>query len=453
MVIRSVFLKKIACFLSALLFVVPAYPIEKAKPTDGLTLWNRVARSINTYIVEPCAYTSKLFSEYHVREAFGFSLILLTITCAYWFENCGKNIDTRQSSYLANFLKNRFGPAPLFNESTNSYTLDGFNTTENTWWNGSLCSIYNWISKNPLSIAAIGGTCIVLQDEYNEYRKNKAELSNQWKKFLGISTQEKQELFMNLEYSPSVGFEHLIGLDHIKAQLLPTMQYAENPAEYSKNNNSLTTNFLFYGASYTGKTFFAHALMQEIRSVNRYIRTFFIPINLLQTIDLQQLKNLLQACAPCIVLIDKVDNNLSNDALELLGCPMSPSPDRPVFVISTTNKIGPVDGHIESHIKELTEAGKWNIRSILFSTPSLEDRIQTIERSLQGCGYEPKNFDILLLANKMDGYTFNGIKGIIGLADHNARYVNNTSLTDDLIIEVIDAYAKLCLQNLCTTAS
>ena len=139
----------------------------------------------------------------------------------------------------------------------------------------------------------------------------------------------------------------MIGLKHIKDRLAPAIEYAADPMKYATVGDKIATNYVFYGVKRTGKSYFAEALAGEMQARNPQIRILKIPCAAFRELGVQMVIDIIRSYAPCIAFIDEVDiagfnramdRSTTGDLLKALGRNISPSPERPVFLIFATNK-------------------------------------------------------------------------------------------------------------------
>ncbi len=239
-----------------------------------------------------------------------------------------------------------------------------------------------------------------------------------------------------LEVPAEKTFDDVIGFEPFKERLTPAIAYAQDPAKYTQIGSDIITNFIFYGVKCSGKSFFANAVAGEMKKVNPQMRILNVPCALFAALGVQETIDLIRTYAPCVAFVDEIDivgpnrgidRESTAQLLKAMGKGnISPSSDKPVFLIFATNKLESID-------TSLASLGQFVAR-ILFTPPSFIDRIQFMNVILQTAGQNPENFDLQRLAEKTESYSFEDIKYCIKQAALVAS-LRNTPFTTELIVD------------------
>lgn len=403
MVIRSVFLKKVTCLFMVGLLALPLYAVEQQPAADsyeGLNTWNKAVRTVDTYLLKPWTKYHKPMSILLMLAAMG--------TVAYWGHNCTREANADNSNWLTNTLKKYLGVRPD-TTADNHATLTHFDPTEITRFN----KFITYMDNNPIKSIFTVAITLPLVEAIRE-KIGDLKLHTWWEKQRGLNTYERQQFLMKFQAISCIEFKDLIGQDNIKTKIAPLMEYAKDPINYTQTHENINTNYLFYGVSGTGKTCFAQALMREVQKANPRIRTFRIPAYVLNNLDAEELQNTLkevQKLAPCVICIDQVYNYHTREA-QTLGRKfidavraisnngtLTQSPDQPVFLIVSTNKLEAID----------ISAPRLDFKGILFCKPTLQERGEHIRKTLQSQGVD--NIDVEILAHETEDFSFQRITG------------------------------------------
>jgi|GEM_PF-5551160 len=441
--------------------------LKEASDEIGLTRWNKICQAIEKYVRRPCV-------DYHIAEA---ALIIPFLTASglyiYWTSNCD-GVDTPREKDIRNqakksshqldstdpnpqivsdpisnkitskhwfteFLQKWLGVVPAF--ESGRYTLEGATDEQKTFWNQGVANLQNYLAtQNPISVLIQSG-CTLLFTNYFLARilpATKLSIQNWWQQSLG-GVYAQTQTFGIWEMPAEIKYEHVIGLDHIKMRLAPALAYASNPKEYKNLGDKIATNYIFYGPKRTGKSHFAKALAGEMQFKNPDMKILNIPCALFSKNGVQETIDMIRSYAPCIAFIDEVDiagfsrsldRETTGKLLQALGDGnISPSPDRPVFLIFATNKYESIDNSLNS-------LGRFGA-PILFTVPSFFDRCKFIEVMLMATGHNPNSIDIQKIAAKTEGESFENIKYCISNATLIAS-LDNIELSTELILIVMN---------------
>ncbi len=439
----------------------------------GLTTWNKTARVINRYAVRPCF-------DYHIPEVSILGAVsLAALTYHYWNTHCEQHqikpdlIDTKlrgkhleentkkedignierdpeleeintlikeekiELTWLAQKLQDWLGKKPAINKDG---SLIATGMKDKTWWTECVVAIHNTMIQQPIPLVIQAFYAYVFKEYAQKawWPRISMNIKAWWQHSLGgrhTEMQQEGNFVCDIEWT----FDQVIGLEHIKARFDTVLAYAEDPIKFAQIGGSIATNYIFYGVKRTGKSFFAVALAGEMKKRNSNMEILKIPSALFRELGVQKTIDLIRAHAPCVVFIDEVDiagfsramdRQTTGDLLKALGNGnISPSPDRPVFLLFATNKLESID-------TSLTSLGRFG-PSILFSTPAYIDRVQFVDAILRADGQNPETLDIYRLAERTEGFSFEDIKYCISAAILRAS-VENIALSTELIMEVMN---------------
>jgi hypothetical protein len=455
----------------------------------GLTLYNKTCRTIDKYVVRPCA-------KYHALEALGIGgFLTFAFAYTYWMSYCprlyskqeetdmartlehikelleqsegkattyaeerwvkdlkesaeklakqisGDNIKRQEKEldWLARLLIKFFGKPPV-RLPDGTLSLGEIPEDQRTYWNRLTTFAHNSLVQAPIQGVIQTGVAALFGSYLKPviWPRIKMSVQSWWQKSLGgrhLEMQQQGSFECGIEWT----FDQVIGLDHIKARFEPALAYAEDPVKHATIGAHVATNYIFYGVKRTGKSFFAVALAGEMKKRNPNMRILKIPSQIFHHLGVKEAIDLIRSYAPCVVFIDEIDiagfsramdRNTTGELLKELGNGnISPSPDRPVFLLFATNKLEAID-------TSLTSMGRFG-PSVLFTTPLFIDRIQFVDAILRTNGHNADNFDVYRLAERTEGNSFEDIKYCISEAILRAG-TYNIPLTTELIMNVMD---------------
>lgn len=467
--------------------------IDFASNSIGLTTFNKACQAIDRNAVQP-------FFKYHVPEILlygggtAFSAVFL-----YWLNNCKKHTlntekaeiitriaqlelqikdltpmgikpspavqtitdtieelrkslkleldetvtqkTTQQSNWLTDYLSNKLGDVPAWDNTMNQYSLRGSRNV--TWWNKSVEFVSNCLGHNPIINLLQGAAAWAFKEQISTklWPAVSNAVRNWWQRAQGGRHAEMSPVgtFVVPADKVVLNFDHVVGLDHIKDRFKPAIEYARNPQNFAQIGGRISTNYVLYGIKRTGKSHFANALAGEMIKANPKITYLKIPCAMFRVDGVEKTIDYIRSFAPCIAFIDEIDiggfnraigREPTGDLLMALGDGnISPSPDRPVFLVFATNKLEALD-------TSLTSWGRFGA-NILFTAPSFIDRISFIQVILQQLGHNPHTFDIERLAEKTDGNSFEEIQFSISAAMVDAKS-KNKQLSTELILAVMN---------------
>ncbi len=451
----------------------------------GLTRYNKACRAIDKYVVQPC-------HKYHVLKTVGYGTFVTCAALFYYWYTFGKAapsklekateeanltsvnnsnehtqfptlkmekpIDTpspeEESSkpaepiWFSSFRNGFYKQVTDFCGTKPTVAKDGSwvvnkdeaPDTQATPWNKTFALAHNILQQNPISNVFFAGFALIFNSEVKPifWPIIKNSIKNWWQQSLGGSHADMEQRG-TFEVPAEITFDHVIGLEPFKERLAPAIAYAQDPAKYAQIGSDIATNYIFYGIKRTGKSFFANAVSGEMKKVNPQMRILNVPCALFASLGVQETIDLIRSYAPCVAFVDEIDIAGTNRGMdrattgELLKAMgkgnISPSPDKPVFLIFATNKLESID-------TSLASLGRFGA-AILFTPPSFIDRIQFVYAILQTAGQNPENFDIQRLAEKTEGNSFEDVKYCVTQAALIAS-LRNTPLTTELIVEVMN---------------
>lgn len=449
--------------------------------TIGLTRWNKVARTIDRYLVQPCGryripeiallstfvtvsalylywvsygkryLTPQQKAEHEKNKLYNESMkpkkkgapVNATNTKKESIQGAPVNAtDTKKESihWLTKMLNERLGPVPA-TDANGLWVTTGATEEQLTLWNRTMCILHNCLPNHDPITNFIYNSTISLGTYYGVqlmWPFLKHSVKNWWQQQLGGSSAEVAPVG-TWEYEPDITLDHVIGLQHIKDRLAPAIDYAENPEKYAQTASAIPTNYVLYGLRRTGKSFFAKAIAGEMKKLNPRIKVLNVPCDAFREFGVQQTIDLIRSYAPCVAFVDEVDlgnfarsldRRTTGELLKALGeGNISPDPSRPVFLFFATNKLEAID-------TSLASLGRFGA-SILFTNPNFIDRLQFIFAKLQSIGLNPQNFDINKIAEKTEGNSLEEIAYCITLAKQKALGTNDVVSTE-LIMAAIN---------------
>lgn len=214
-----------------------------------------------------------------------------------------------------------------------------------------------------------------------------------------------------------ITFEDVFGLDNIKKELIPIIEYLENPAR----NLSPKKGYILTGPCQTGKSYIAQALAGEIKEMHErqgkdpnQFKFFNIHASIVIQNGIDKIMTQVQQHAPCMVLIEEVEllglqragsnpQLLSNLFSSMSGV-LEPDRNKAVIIIAATNKPEILDS-------ALLQTGMIH-NEINLEYPSFEDRKKFIIHYISRLA-DINSFDIDMWTNKTEGQSYQAIKSPI----------------------------------------
>lgn len=219
----------------------------------------------------------------------------------------------------------------------------------------------------------------------------------------------------------SITFDDIIGMEYEKQLVYPHLKYIKDPERWDANDQTPPTGILLTGPTRTGKTFFAKAICGELHKQNpdKTIRFVTITAHDIKAEGIDNIMRLAKLFAPCVLFIDEIDllgiqrdkdKGLLADFLQAMSGIADKDPKKQVIVIGTTNKPENIDS-------AMLQSGRLALE-IRFKYPTLNERIEYINKRLEKFGIDPQIFEINVekLAKETHGKSFEDLKLMLDMA-------------------------------------
>ncbi len=342
-----------------------------------------------------------------------------------------------------NFIKNLFGGEILKSFQEDTSKLRKILGSTNSLNSG----IFSIIEKNwhvPAFLA--GGYTLIYGKEWpSDLYCWWSQRFNWWydRQLGGVAAKKvKEQHEESTELIPKITFDDVVGLDHIKAQLVEVLEYIKDPERFDRVGIKPECGFLFTGKPGTGKSFIAEALGGEIQKIFKQIgrssdEIGFYSINASMIKDsngktasqqIEMIMNLAAKEAPCVLFIDEIDllklqradgdTTLLSTFLSSLSGVLSAKTNSQVIVIAATNKPENLDA-------ALTRPGRLG-KTIHFEMPTYKERKNFFIKKLQPLLPNLDYIDIDGLTAKTHNYSYKHLEGIVDLAFRKAKFNNET---------------------------
>ena len=220
-----------------------------------------------------------------------------------------------------------------------------------------------------------------------------------------------------------VTFKDVIGMEHLKKDMLQIIDIMQHPAEYAKKGIRMPKGVLLEGAPGNGKTLFARALAGEgkINFIPAKATDFESMFMAIGPLKVKLLFKKARRHAPCIVFIDEFDGigtkrNYSGSAIEtentrivtaLLNELDGFTPNQGILVLAATNSRKALD-------EALIRAGRFDAKYVV-PFPDFEMRKELAANFLKAKQYEDE-VSAEGLARLFDGFCAAQIESVINKA-------------------------------------
>ncbi|GMU19147.1 MAG: hypothetical protein AMXMBFR12_03390 [Candidatus Babeliales bacterium] len=244
----------------------------------------------------------------------------------------------------------------------------------------------------------------------------------------------------------SITFDDIIGMEYEKQLVYPHLKYIKNPEHWDANEQTPPTGILLTGPTRTGKTFFAKAICGELHKQNldKTIRFISITGQEIKSMGIEEIMRVAKLFAPCVLFIDEIDllglqrdkdKPLLQAFLSALSGIADKDPKKQVIVIGTTNKPENID-------TAMLQSGRLALE-IRFKYPTLNERIDYINKRLEKFGIDPKIFDINVekLAKETHGKSFEDLKLMLDMAFIHIG-IKGSVISQDILEWSIDAQLR-----------
>ena len=301
--IRSLFFKK-----TAYLFLVVSIAITQTTqpqpdgindPSAGLSLWNKCARSVNTYLLKPLdQYIVKPSVKYHIPDIIGISSFAAFIGLACWIEyGYGKPNAFEWPNIAAGVT-------------------------------GSVAGLYG-----------IGDALWLTMKSY-------------WQKQLGICRADSEAWQINPTQLRTL--DAIVANDELKNKVRPLIESVRDYLSNIEPLNSLEHNYIFYDASSDSharwsRHVFISAVMGSVISINPAFHAVEIPQNAFDH-NAAYIIEFLNLQAPCIAFVAVHNDEYRKEAttidlMELIN-ERKKDPKKQPIILLVSGEMGPINTHI-----------------------------------------------------------------------------------------------------------
>ncbi|MFC1842282.1 AAA family ATPase [Candidatus Dependentiae bacterium] len=253
--------------------------------------------------------------------------------------------------------------------------------------------------------------------------------------------------------TPRYTFKDVVGLEHVKKELKPLVEYIKNCARFERVGIGPEKGYLFAGKPGTGKSFMAEALAGEIaqslREGDASDGAFrFIPFEASEIYEIITEKGIsdgieaimlfAQENAPCVVFIDEPDllglqrtanRELLSKLLNAMNGFLSNNITENVILLAATNRPDNLD-------PALLRRGRLG-KIIHFEYPTFEARKEYLQRRLNPIVADLKDFDLEKIARETKGATFEALQSMVRKAFQTTK-IRGTSLTQQTLINAMN---------------
>ena len=254
---------------------------------------------------------------------------------------------------------------------------------------------------------------------------------------------------------PQINFNDVVGADDAKKELQFFIDYLKNSRRYCAMGLRPPKGVLLYGPPGTGKTLLAKAMAGEsnVAFISASAANF---VTIWQGSGPQSVRDLFARArryAPSIIFIDELDaigkvrtggaggqqsyENTLNALLTEMDGFVSPSADRPVFIMAATNfEIEPRGGD-NSRLLDPALVRRFS-RTILIDTPSMDARKAYLESHLSNNKMIDVSKNIIkTLAERSSGMSIANLEQVIEAATRSALE-QDSKITDSILEEAFE---------------
>ncbi len=448
--------------------------VQKRAKTAGLTWYNKLARNVEDYVIQPAKKVS--LTKYALLGG-----VTGLIALNYWFHSDHKDtfIQTFAKKFLNrdlnwSFRENLFGWAPHYDAAYNLDTIwhDGGTLIEKvagseTALKASEAAIKtadiaahplsllgqaeHWIVKQrkgqlPLAEWLVPVALVSYKQELSDFKDFISKHTSRAANFLrGGEYRNKREESALIKTLSDVTFDDIVGKEHAKEIAQKILKYLEDPERFARQNLVPEKGYLLYGPTRTGKSFFAKALAGEIQALMKKMGKpaeefgfLEITADMITKIGFDRIMAMVAQIAPCVVFIDEIDllnlqrigdKNMLGQFLTTLSGITDADPKKQIILLAATNKPENLDFALRQH-------GRFG-KSIFFDLPPLEERAEYIARRLDALALDVQQFDIKKFALETQGCTFEDINAVIKAAFQKSKIVGAV-LSQELLEQSFD---------------
>jgi len=410
--------------------------LRKAVQSAGLSLTSKAYRK---FFVAP----ARIGKKYHVDTIAKWAVIGGIISAYVLYRFTDK-------------LKNKLGEAPTINEYGRLDNEDELGKL------GKFEAALYATERMPIAKFLLATTPILLYPEFKKIKRWVNEKATQVHYHLMGGVQRKEAAQKYDFTTPRYTFDDVVGLEHVKEELRPLVEYIKNNARFNRIGIGAEKGILFAGKPGTGKSFVAEALAGEIAKAlqeeGASPDTFrFIPFEASEVFDIIQEKGVTDGVdaifsfamknAPCIVFIDEPDlmglqrtanKELLSKILNVMNGFLSNNLSEDIILLAATNRPDNLD-------PALLRAGRFG-KIIHFEYPNFETRKQYLIRRLNPIVADINEFDIEKLAKETKSTTLEGLKSMIRKAFQETKIKGN-SLTQEALEKALDQEIRQILPN------
>jgi cell division protease FtsH len=416
----------------------------------GLVWYNKVARTIDEYVVTPANRWHIPTIAYYGGSAALFSLYSLLAYGSLFRNNPHTSKTTKD---IIDGLTDTFGHPltkdamgiKLVGDSDNPLASSHSLTNASKFATFDLMINELMANGKPLATLAAGHLYTSFSETWAKdiYPKLTRKRDDIWNFLRGGEYRNTQRAGL-AQIKPTYTFNDMVGLDEVKKQFAQIIQYIDDPEQLMRIEATPEKGWLLTGPARTGKSFSVECLCGEIellmkkRGKGDTIKFFNIDAFLVNKYGIKDILEQVSENAPAVIFIDEIDllglqrvgnNQLLSDFLTAMQSSMNADPSKIVIIIAATNNPQNID-------QALRKNGRFG-KEICFEAPARKYRIQYIKRELRNMALDLSKFDLEALADKTNSKTFEDLKAIIRNAMTRA-WLQGESLTQTLLEHSID---------------